>query len=229
MIKIILLIFPIFLFCGCIPRWDPLPPTPTPPIPTCEPKTITDNTIDFCDDGDTINAKGGEWYNYASGDAKIPFPKSFIYTPGYGGCSYTIKIGCDLFNSNQNTYVILGTTLSSTKTPIDISGKTGLKFCCKGEQGSYYFPLTMTVRVMISSPSIFPTPGTNNNMYGITFTASTYWTFVQVPFTDFTQESGWGDTVALSSALQNTEAIEWKLVRESEQGKYLYVDEIEFY
>ncbi len=196
------------------------------PIPTCEPKTITDDTIDFCDDGDTINARGGEWYNYASGNANISYPSHFIYSPGYGDCSYAIRKSGSLYDTNFDTYIILGTTLSSPKMPNDISGKTGLKFWCRGFDN---YNNTITVRVMISSPSIFPTPGENNNMYGVTFTASTDWAFIQFPFSDFTQETGWGDTVPLSSALQNAEAIEWKLAKETAQTKYLFVDEVEFY
>lgn len=212
---------------NCTYMRDPeIQPSSTPtPVFTCVTKTITSNSIDFCDDGDTINAMSGYWYHYATGNAAV-LSDSLMIQPGFNDCSYSSYIWGNLLDSEITTYVILGTTLTYEKDPVDISAKTGVKFAARLYNTNFS---PHTARLRVSSSSVFSSPGGDNNMYGITFTAGWDWAEYQMKFSDFTQESGWGETVSFSSAMQNTESIEWLFRIGYDTGMGMQIDEIEFY
>ncbi len=181
--------------------------------------------IDNCEDGNNINALGGYWYTYADASSTINPSGSFVMTnEGANSTSFSARVYGTL--GPVNAYMGLGTQLKNgagapSYLETDVTIYTGIKFYVKGDGGAYY----------IKFPYVSNTTGatlTGYNDYKFTFTAPSVWTQLIIPFSAFTQESGWGTAYPRETVLQHAKEIQWQ---SPDMGRTfeLYIDEIYFY
>jgi len=211
--------------------------TPGGPTDTVTPTvtltaTVSEWKIDDCEDGNNQNLLGGYWYNYADSLSVINPPKGSAFTMASGGAQtplYSARIygniaaqpSPDVFPSaglGVNLYADSGSPVYHEE---DVNGFTGLRFYVKGDGTQY------TLRL----PYINVTDGstlTGYNDYKYIFTAPAAWTLMEIPFSSFTQESGWGTQYPLSTVLAHVKAVQWQVL---EYGRAfdLYVDDAGFY
>jgi len=182
-------------------------------------------SIDNCEDGNNINALAGYWYCYADAGSVINPAGTFVMAnEGADGTNYSARIYGTI--GAANAYIGLGTQLKNgsgapSYLETDVTPYTGIQFYVKGDGGTYY----------IKFPYVSNTTGatlTGYNDYKYTFTAPPGWTQLIIPFTDFTQETGWGTAYPRDTVLQHAKEIQWQ---SPDMGRTfdLYVDEIKFY
>jgi hypothetical protein len=240
----------IMFFCtGCPPGRTPIGPDDTPTM------TPTPWLIDDCEDGDNANAVvpalggPGYWYSYsdvvanagtsyvvpwtddawAAAGAPTPYPTFGMTAPGNtsGSANYCARITGVVTTAFTYGFVGVGVNLlavnpaGGAKIPVDISGRTGIKFWHKGDGKQYRLKLPSQAAEFIL--------GVNDNPYGRAFTTSGTWTLFEHPFTDFTQEAGWGTTVALLTSLAKTDALQFQTTGQPHASIDLAVDDIYIY
>ncbi len=187
-----------------------------------KPKNIV--LIDNCEDGNNINDFGKYWYTYDDksngGDSYISpeAGKTFKMTEkGARNSKYCAGFKGKVTTKYQYGYIGMGTSLSETY--IDISVYKGIRFYAKGDNKSY--------NVVISPDR--SKVDTEYNDYRFTFLAPENWTLINIPFTSFSQDLGWGKKTELSDNLKYIRDIIWQTISQPLNSVELYVDEIGFY
>ena len=164
-----------------------LPPTPTPTA--CLSGV---EKFDSFEDGDNVDEFGGFWYTYANST-----PSASTVWPGI---TFTASVP-DTNNSSKwcaritgtvsaaaVPFVGLGSNMRDTGLARDMSMFVGILFYAKGDGNIYSVKLKAD-----------PTIVTGGNEYKYTFktVAANNRVLMNVPFSLFTQERGWGTTVTL--------------------------------
>ncbi len=180
--------------------------------------------IDDCEDGNNINTFGNYWYSFNDsengGDSEI-HPKAgkpFTMTEsGAKNSKFSAGFKGKVTTKYQYGYIGIGTTLDNISK--DISEYKGICFYVKGDEKIY-------------SVLIGPNRNKVDNEYNdfrFTFLAPTQWTQVIIPFSSFSQDSGWGKKTELLENLKNAKDIVWQTVSQPHDSVELYVDDIGFY
>ncbi len=204
--------------------------------------------LDSFEDGNAINNWGGMWYSYygtttCANDTTTVWPKqgaTFVMSsPGWAGspygtayCArvtgYVYITYCPASCNNApncpaaetDPYVGLGTNVdASTITTRDVSGFTGFIMAVKGD-GIHQYSIRFIAPASVTS--------TGSNDYKYTFLPPTVWSQMQIPFSDLTQETGWGTSVSLTLVLQNLLQINWQTY-DFGHGVDLSIDDVGFY
>ena len=221
--------------------WTPTPlPSPTltatytrTAVPTNTPVIATSQLLDDCEDGNGTNNWGGPWYTYndasnAGTSYIVPIPGgSFIMNgPGAGaaGTQYDAKVTGVVTTAYASGYIGVGTGTSSLMASDGIVN-------CSGFQGARFYikvsPVAMPISFKLMGKSTINTAG---NDWKYTFNAPTTWTQLALWYTDFTQESGWGNTlVARATILQNLKSIAWQTVGQPWAYVDIQVDQVEMF
>ncbi len=217
-------------------------PTFTPTIT----QTPSAALLDTFEDGDAINNWGGAWYSYygttgCANDTTTVWPKAqttFVMTaPGWPGSPYGsaycaritgyvyttyCSTGCNNSACTGTIYypcVGLGTNVDRvTSTTRDVSAFSGFVMAIKGD-GTHQYSL----RFMPNSVT-----NTGYNDFKYTFIPPTTWTQMQIPFSDLTQETGWGTKVSLTLVLQHLLQINWQTY-DYGHAVDLSIDDVGFY
>lgn len=109
-------------------------------------------------------------------------------------------------------HVGIGYSFRQAAQPIDISAADSVAFWMKGDGKQY--------RVKLESASVM-----DNDFHGATFTASTDWQVIRIPFSAFAQE-GWGQPVAWTG--RDIRTISFVTVGRPHASVHLWVDRISF-
>ncbi len=217
-------------------------PTFTPTIT----QTPSAALLDTFEDGDAINNWGGAWYSYygttgCANDTTTVWPKAqttFVMTaPGWPGSPYGTAYCARITGYVYTTYcstscnnsactgtiyypcVGLGTNVDRvTSTTRDVSAFSGFVMAIKGD-GTHQYSL----RFMPNSVT-----NTGYNDFKYTFIPPTTWTQMQIPFSDLTQETGWGTKVSLTLVLQHLLQINWQTY-DYGHAVDLSIDDVGFY
>jgi len=192
--------------------------------------------------------------DYAAAHSMSP-EDFYMQAPGYNSSSYAARITgyaigygyqaepCILTAHGVDDYgfrygfVGMGVGLCDpTPCILDVSSFTGIEFYHNGDGKTY------RCKLGCSSTAVFPL-GESDNMYGHTFVAGGAgggtWTLFHEPFTDFTQEAGWGNTPAngVQDVIENLESIQFQTTfmgcalgtDQATNGADLWVDDLTFY
>ncbi len=209
-----------------------LTPTQTPVYSEC--------LMDNLEDNDNQNLFGGYWYTYISPDPAHPqdttiFPASGSYCSptagGVNGSIYAMRITGTVGAINIPYYpcIGIGSQLNANAgAPVyqetDISGCIGISFYVKGDGKSYF------VKIPYTNSSGQTLTGYDD--YRFTFTASSNWTLITVPFSLFTQ-GGWGTTVDRQMVLQHAKEIQWQTNFNGSSGApanaELWIDDVKIF
>jgi endo-1,4-beta-D-glucanase Y len=196
-------------------------PTATPtPVPLGE-------MLDNFEDDNSQNLWGGYWYTYKADGAvqSTVWPAGgTTFTPSAPGAASTLYAGriTGYVAPQSGSYypcVGMGTQMVEGEAGVrDVSGFTGIRFWVKGDGTSQY-----SVRFLPSSIT-----NTGYNDYKFSFIPPATWTQIAIPFTDLTQEAGWGTPVSRTLVLQNLSKINWQ-TKDYGHNIDFWIDEIEFY
>ncbi len=160
---------------------------------TLTPTPVTGVLLDDFEDCDGTNNWGGSWYTYNDNNSTLS-PNPFSTTSG-GVDGSTICSVQVTGNIASGGYGGLGTNLNSGETAVDLTSYAGIEFYVRGDGGTYWIQFTQ--------PSI-----TNGDFYGVTFTAPSNWTKVQVFFeTSGLNQRGWGASMPFTQ--NEIIAIQW--------------------
>ena len=178
--------------------------------PTPSPTYCAGQLVDNCEDGDNVNIFGGFWSSYKDTTAITTiWPSSVTYTPfvmsapGANASLYCARItGTVMGNTTTATFVGMSTNmLPLTYTARNMSVFVGLTFWVKGDNHQY------SVKLM---PGTAVNDGQNDYKYTFTPPLSGGWQQMNISFSSFTQEHGWGTVVTLASVLQNLLSLHWE-------------------
>ncbi|MBP7792721.1 MAG: CIA30 family protein [Candidatus Goldbacteria bacterium] len=181
---------------------------------------------DLADNGDSIVWPMSETaftkYGYPA-----PFPTFEMTSPGNGNTGYCARVTGVVTTTFQWGFVGMGVNFltvnaDQSKKPVDISNMTGVRFYVKGDGKEY--------RIKLPSQYSGFLDGVSDNHFGRKFTSTTDWTQVDIPFTNFTQESGWGTTpINLTDALKYVDSIQFQTVGQPWSSIDLSIDNLEVY
>jgi len=173
--------------------------------------------LDDMEDGDNASYWGGYWYTYddgANGGTSYAVPMSDTWANSHSITTapfYMQHPGCDTSGNNvatgfsarmtglvTNTYtygfVGMGNTFLNPQGPVSLTyvhGWKGVSFWVKGDGKTY--------KMKIGSVNPMFLLSVNDNFYEWSFTASSTWTKITVPFTSMTQEPYWGTVLPVTS------------------------------
>ncbi len=216
--------------------WTPTPTKTNTPTntytytssPTITPTFGCSEKLDTCEDGDGVNNWGGMWFTYDdSGNSGtsyvVPEPgTTFIMVPGGATTTaYAARITGYVTTDYVYGFIGMGTGTnpnSGSDIGFDCSAFSGIRFWAKGTATSFDIKL-----VAISGIK------TGGNDYKFTFNVESTWQQYQLFFSSFTQESGWGTTVDLTTVLQNLKNIQWQTRGQPWSYIELWIDEIEMF
>jgi hypothetical protein len=164
-------------------------------------------------DGDGTNNYGGPWFTYCDGVNTVILQANAVQAPGYGGVDYAYHMtGTAAVSCGYGAWAATA-LLSGAKA--NVSAFTGIRFqAMTGQAGSTYR------LVMLSGAT------TNNFQY--TFTPSTSWSQVSVPFASFTQAAADYEIVTIGQATGNITHVDFANGSCSETLD-LWLDNLEFY
>jgi hypothetical protein len=169
--------------------------------PTITPTLIPGTMIDDVEDGDLINSVGASWFSFndnASGGVSF-VSTPFVVSPGAHNSTYAIKVtGTVTLASYQTPFCVLACPLASGSSFRDLSSCFGIRFYANGDNRYW------NIRIVADS-----SVGTGYNEYKKTIYLNSGWQMVQIPFTDFTQATGWGTQVPLGSALTKASRLDF--------------------
>ncbi len=199
-----------------------LPATPTPTYCVGE-------KLDSMEDGDNMNEFGGFWYTYANdtGTAKASTiwpdsPHGVTFTmsaPGANGSLFCARITGTVSNATV-PFVGMGTNMRSDGSSANMGGFIGLTFWAKGDGNLYSVKLK-------SDPTVI----TGGNEFKYTFRstigASEGWEQMNIPFSIFTQERGWGTKTTVALVLAKLQQIQFESKGPSHTVDFS-VDDVEF-
>jgi|GEM_PF-1258617 len=203
------------------------PPQPTPTATTPPTGQLLDDFEDYSPYYNTQNNWGGYWYTYkAGGTAAITFPSGNHVTMTAGGptgSTYYARLQGTIGGGTDYPCVGIGTELAEDATTlgitVDVSGFTGIRFWVKGNGTNAY-----CLRLMPIS-----TINTGYNDFKYTFIPPATWTQVAIPFTDFTQETGWGTVVAKNTVLASLQKLNFQTQNLLNVTVDFCIDNVEFY
>ncbi len=182
-------------------------PTPEPtPVPTVV-------LEDFATADLGTNAFNGAWFGYSKFDTnKTDDPYGFgVLAPGYDFTGYAAYLTATVGTVLGAYGVWFGCNVSSTASA-NISQYTGIKFYVKESGGA-------NCKISVLSDL------TSKN-YQYTFTTTSNWALVTVPFSSLTQETT--DSVTINDVLGTATRILWSNGTKP-QTLYLYLDQIVLY
>ncbi len=165
---------------GATPTYTPYAGTAT--FTATATPTPSSVLLDDMEDGDNVNNWSGDWYMYQDTSSTIT-PDPFAMTAGGmpGSENYRAEI-----SGNVSSYAGMGTNLNADGTAVDLSSYSAVEFYVKGDGGSYWFQFTQ--------PSI-----TDDDYFGVTFTAPSGWTKVTVPLDEASlSQRGFGEPAAFT-------------------------------
>ncbi|MBN2753473.1 MAG: CIA30 family protein [Candidatus Goldbacteria bacterium] len=188
--------------------------------------------IDNCEDGNNANMLGGYWYDYADALSTINPPKASVFTMTSGGADtplYSARIyGSVAAQPSPDVYPSAGLGVNlyaDSGAPVyheeDVNGFTGIRFYVKGDGMQY------TIRLPYIS-NLDGSTLTGYNDYKYTFAAPADWTLLEIPFSSFTQDTGWGTQYPRSTVLAHVSAVQWQVLG-YDRAFDLYIDDVEFY
>lgn len=199
----------------------PQPTATATPVPSGE-------MLDNFEDNNSQNLWGGYWYTY-KGDGAVQstvWPAGgTTFTPSAPGAASTLYAGriTGYVAPQSGSYypsVGMGTQMVENEAGTrNVSAFTGIRFWVKANTNTAY-----SIRFVPSSIT-----NTGYNDYKWTFmVTTTAWTQIAIPFTDLTQEAGWGTPVSKTLVLQHLSKINWQ-TKDYNHNVDLWIDEIEFY
>ena len=200
--------------------------------PTPSPTFCAGQLVDNCEDGDNVNIFGGFWSSYmdTTGITTV-WPSSVTYTPfvmsapGANASLYCARMtGTVMGNTTTATFAGMSTNmLPLTYTARNMSVFVGLTFWVKGDNHQY------SIKLM---PGSAVNDGQNDYKYTFMPPLSGGWQQMNISFSSFTQEHGWGTIVTLASVLQNLLSLHWESKGPGTlSGNHTYdlsVDDVEF-
>ena len=206
-----------------------LPPTDTPT------ETATSDSgpglIDDFADCDNGSYWGGYWYTYsdiADGGDSVVWPQSADIDPlatfepsspgvdGAGDCA--ARLTGVVTTTFTYGYIAMGLGVLDPNGPWDASSCTGVRFYTKGDGKQYSIKLKADASV-----------DTGYNDFKYTFLTDVAWNYLELEFTLFTQEAGWGTVVPLNDVLMNLTDIQFQTVSQPHASIDLWIDDLEFY
>ncbi len=198
----------------------PQPTATATPVPSGE-------MLDNFEDNNSQNLWGGYWYTYKA-DGSVPstvWPAGgTTFTPSAPGAASTLYAGriTGYVAAQSGSYypcVGMGTQMVENEAGTrNVSAFTGIRFWVKGDGTNEY-----SIRFVPSNVT-----NTGYNDYKFSFIPPATWTPIAIPFTDLTQEAGWGTPVSRTLVLQYLSKINWQTKGYGHNVDF-WIDEIEFY
>ncbi|HRU38461.1 MAG TPA: CIA30 family protein, partial [Candidatus Goldiibacteriota bacterium] len=217
--------------------------TPTPGGPTATftntPSGGNPALLDDMEDNNNANNWSGYWYTYddlndGGSSYVVPWSAQRCTLAGIPeqefkmsavtdrpGSSYAARMTGYVTTQNQYGFVGMGTGFLEPKSPVDLSGCTGIRFWEKGDGKQY--------RVKIQSNSPAHLLGAADNFYGYAFMSHTSWFQQDILFSMLTQEPYWGTSVAKATSLAMATDLQFQTVGQPHTSIDLWIDDIEIY
>ncbi len=178
-------------------------------------------------DCNAVNNWGGEWYSFddkgpSNGGSSTVWPVNSDFkmsSPGKdGGADCAVRMTGFVTTQYPYGFIGIGAGLFEDGRSANLTGVTGIRFWVKGDGKTYQIKLINGNTVDAAW-----------NYYRAVFSAPEAWTQIELPFSAFTQDAGWGNVVAFSEVIKDIKALELQTVGQPHSSIDVWLDNIQLY